>query len=131
MSFSAGLVAQVEELWKRYPHKKAHQDANMKTLWTVVLRNFLPVFLLAIVFFVLILELADLFTNLWNFLNNDVGYAMIALTQLYYLPKCISYALPVALLLSVYPTLTLQTRKSAYIPNALCTSPLIPHQKAS
>ncbi|HUZ17346.1 MAG TPA: LptF/LptG family permease, partial [Spirochaetia bacterium] len=62
-------------------------------------------FLLALVFFVLILELVDLFTNLWNYLNNDVPYSSILLVQLYYLPKCISYSLPIGLLFAASFTL--------------------------
>lgn len=73
----------------------------MKTLHIMVLRLVLPVFLLALLFFVLILELTDLFTNLWTYLSNDIGYREILLTLVYYLPKCISYALPVSLLFSV------------------------------
>lgn len=77
----------------------------MKTLWLLIVRQFLPVFLLALVFFILILELVDLFTNLWNYLNNDASLTLIALVQVYYLPKCLSYALPIALLFSVSFTL--------------------------
>jgi len=77
----------------------------MRTLHWMVVRLFLPVFLLALLFFVLILELTDLFTNLWSYLSNDVGYLNIALTLYYYLPKCISYSVPVSLLFSVAFTL--------------------------
>lgn len=77
----------------------------MKTLQFMVVRLFLPVFLLALLFFVLILELTDLFTNLWSYLSNDVGTLQILMTSVYYLPKCVSYALPVSLLFSIAFTL--------------------------
>lgn len=77
----------------------------MRTLQFMVVRLFVPVFLLALLFFVLILELTDLFTNLWSYLSSDVGYLKIGLTLYYYLPKCLSYALPVSLLFSIAFTL--------------------------
>ncbi len=70
----------------------------MKTLHWMITRLFLPIFLLAVLFFVLVLELVDFFGNLWGYLSNDVSLLMIALSVLYYLPKCLSYALPIALL---------------------------------
>lgn len=66
---------------------------------------FLPFFAGAIVFFVLILELIDLFGNLWRYLALDVPLLSIAKVGALYLPTCLSYALPVALLFATAYTL--------------------------
>ncbi len=77
----------------------------MKRLDLMIIRHFLPVFLVALLLFSLILELADLFSNIINYLNQDVSVPEIALIQYLYLPKCLSYALPISLLFSVSFTL--------------------------
>jgi lipopolysaccharide export system permease protein len=66
----------------------------------MVLKSFIPVFITALSFFVLILQMVDLFANLWRYLNQDVSLANIVVIQLYYLPKCISFALPISVLFS-------------------------------
>ncbi len=71
----------------------------------MLLKEALPVMLLALMFFVLILEMVDLFANLWRYLNQDVPVNVILTIQLYYLPKCISYSAPISLLFSVSFTL--------------------------
>lgn len=77
----------------------------MKLLRRMILLDTLQVFLIALLFFVLILQMVDLFSNLWRYLNQDVPLGLILQIQLYYLPKCISYAVPIALLFSVAYTL--------------------------
>jgi len=52
-------------------------------------------------FFVFVVQLVDLFSNLVRFLNLDVPGSQIFLVQALYLPKAIVYALPVALLFAV------------------------------
>ncbi len=71
----------------------------------MILKGFAPVFLAALLFFVLILQLVDLFANLVRYLSLEVPLAEIARVQLLYLPKSLSFALPVALLFSVAFTL--------------------------
>lgn len=73
----------------------------MKTLHFMVTRALLPVFGVAMVFFILILQLVDLFANLWRYINNDVGIREIATVALFYIPKCIAFSLPIASLFSV------------------------------
>ncbi|TFG65017.1 MAG: YjgP/YjgQ family permease [Spirochaetales bacterium] len=73
----------------------------MKILNFMVLKIFVPIFLLACIFFILILELVDLFANLWRYLNYDVPLKEIAKVALYYLPKCLSFAVPIALLFAI------------------------------
>ncbi len=77
----------------------------MKSIQFMVLRAFLPVFLAAILFFVLILQLADLFSNLWRYFNNNVSILQMGKIAYLYLPMCISYSIPIALLFSISFTL--------------------------
>ena len=73
----------------------------MKTLHGLTLRSFLPIFLGAMIFFILILQLVDLFANLWRYINNDVLINDILRVFIYYIPKCISYSIPIATLFSI------------------------------
>ncbi len=73
----------------------------MSTLQRMLVRLFLPVFLISGVFFVLVLQMMDLFTNLWRYLAQDTGFLAILQIGLLYLPKCVSFSLPVALLFSI------------------------------
>lgn len=66
---------------------------------------FIPVFILALFFFVLILELVDLFANLWRYLNFEVPLSEMLRVMVLYLPKCISFSIPIALLFSISFTL--------------------------
>lgn len=77
----------------------------MKTLHLMLLRNFFPIFLIAFLFFVLTLEMVDLFANLVRYLNNDASMREILMVAFYYLPKCMTFALPPALLFAVSFTL--------------------------
>jgi lipopolysaccharide export system permease protein len=55
----------------------------------------------------MIIELLDLFSNLWRYINNNVPLLAILKVALLYAPKCIFYALPVSVLFSVSYTLGL------------------------
>jgi len=70
-----------------------------------VATSFLPVFAVSMTFFVLLLEMADLFVNIVQYVQNDVAFGLIARSMLLYLPKCVSWALPIAVLFSVSYTL--------------------------
>lgn len=67
-------------------------------LVTYMLRSFFPVFLGALLFFVLILCLTDLFMNLWNYISKGVSSREVGMILLYYIPKTIWYAVPIAML---------------------------------
>lgn len=71
----------------------------------MVLRSFLPVLIASTAFFVLSIQMVDLFGNLVRYLNAEASTAAILQVQLYYMPKSLSYALPVAILFSVAFTL--------------------------
>jgi lipopolysaccharide export system permease protein len=68
-------------------------------------KQFFPIFLVAISMFVLLLSLIDLFANIWRYLSYDVPLKEILRVSLYYIPKSISYALPISLLFAAAYTL--------------------------
>ncbi|MCL2243768.1 MAG: LptF/LptG family permease [Treponema sp.] len=70
-----------------------------------LVRQFLPIFFIAISMFVFLLLLIDLFSNLVRYLNNEVPFAMIMRISLYFIPKSLSYALPISLLFAAAYTL--------------------------
>jgi lipopolysaccharide export system permease protein len=70
-----------------------------------LLKQFFPVFLVAVSMFVLLLSLIDLFANLWRYLNYEVPLKEILRVCLYYLPKSFSYAFPISLLFATAYTL--------------------------
>lgn len=77
----------------------------MRILTRFLLRHFVPIFLLALAFFVMIIQLVDLFSNLVRFLNLEIPLSRIVTAQFLFLPKAVSYALPIALLFAVAFTL--------------------------
>jgi lipopolysaccharide export system permease protein len=77
----------------------------MKTLYSMLLRIFSPIFLIALLFFVLTLEMVDIFANLLRYLNNEAPLGDILMVAFFYLPKCLTFALPPALLFAVSFTL--------------------------
>jgi len=74
-------------------------------LHKMLMRQIIPVFLVALLFFVMILQLLDLFSNLWRYLQNDVPLWEIAKLAILYFPKCVSLSLPVGLLFAISFTL--------------------------
>ena len=70
-----------------------------------LLKQFFPIFLVAVVMFMLLLSMIDLFGNLWRYLNYEVPVKDILLVSFYYLPKSFSYALPISLLFASAYTL--------------------------
>ncbi|GHU80594.1 membrane protein [Spirochaetia bacterium] len=81
------------------------------TLDRYLVRQFLPIFAIALSMFMMLVLLIDLFVNLARYLNNEAVIRDIILVSLYYLPKCLSYAMPIALLFaSAYTLGDLYTR---------------------
>ena len=70
-----------------------------------LLRQFFPVFVVAVSMFVMLLSLIDLFANLWRYLNYEVPVKEILRVCAYYLPKSFSYAMPISLLFAAAYTL--------------------------
>ena len=77
----------------------------LKTIDRMIIKQFLPTLFVSLLFFVLILEMVDLFANLWRYINNEVSVIKMLQVFLYYIPKCINFSLPMALLFSVSYTL--------------------------
>ena len=69
-------------------------------------RKFIGVFIGAIAFFVMALSLTDLLINLWNYISKNVPLNMIGTIMLYYLPKTVWYATPIATLFATAYTLS-------------------------
>jgi lipopolysaccharide export system permease protein len=77
----------------------------MKTLYRMLLAAFLAVFIVTVLFFVLVVELLDLFGNLWRYLAHDTSFREILAVAWLYVPKCVSYAIPAGLLFAAAFTL--------------------------
>ncbi len=73
----------------------------MRTISRMLLKNALSIFLIAIVFFVIIIQVIDLFANLTRYINQEVPFIQVLMMQSYFIPKSISFALPMALLFSI------------------------------
>lgn len=76
------------------------------TLIRYLFKRFIPLFLGALAFFALVLVLVDLLMNLWNYISNQVPGAMVGRILLMYVPKCVWYATPLAILFAVSYTLS-------------------------
>lgn len=72
----------------------------MKTLYGMLLRSFLALLLISLLFFVLVVELLDVFANLWRYLSQGTPVLEILRIGWLYLPKCVTYAIAPALLFS-------------------------------
>ena len=79
----------------------------MRLLRRMLLQQSVPIFLVALAFFVLLLQLIDVFGSIWRYIAHDVGWRDVAWIALLYMPKCISFALPVSFLFSISYTLGL------------------------
>ncbi len=77
----------------------------MTRIYSMVLKAFIPLFLVAVLFFVLILQIMDLFGNISRYIAQGVPAPEVARIALLYLPKCIAYSLPVAFMFGVSFTL--------------------------
>ena len=68
------------------------------TLIKYMLKKFLAIFLGSLFFFVLVLCLTDLLMNLWNYISKGVQFSTVGKILLYYIPKTVWYAVPIAML---------------------------------
>ena len=73
----------------------------MLILARLLLLNFLSIFSGSFTFFVILINVSDLFLNIVRYIEQRVGALQLLELQLLYLPQCIVYALPIALLFSV------------------------------
>ena len=70
-----------------------------------LVKQFTPVFFVAVAMFMLLLSLVDLFANLVRYLNYEVSGMNILRVTIYFLPTSFSYALPISLLFAAAYTL--------------------------
>jgi lipopolysaccharide export system permease protein len=77
----------------------------MKTIYIMFMKVFIPMFIGTIFFFVLVFQLLDLFSSLVRYVGRDIGIGDILLIAFFYIPKCVTYSLPIALLFSITFTL--------------------------
>jgi lipopolysaccharide export system permease protein len=77
----------------------------MTKIYLMVLRSFIPLFLVAMLFFVLILQIMDLFGNISRYISHGVPALEVARIALLYLPKCIAFSIPVAFMFGISFTL--------------------------
>ena len=73
----------------------------MKTIHLMLIKFFIPIFLITLLFFVLVFQLLDIFSNLWTYISREISMVDIGRLALLYMPKCLSYSLPIALLFSI------------------------------
>lgn len=104
----------------------------MKILQRYVLQLFFPVFIVALLFFILLLELGDLFANLAQYLQNQVRLSTLLRVMYLYLPKCISFATPLSVLFAgsytmgnMYAKNELTSVFASGVPLAVLVAPLV------
>lgn len=73
----------------------------MKYLHSMLIKLFLPTFFASLTFFIVLLEVIDLFSNIPQYINEDVPLGIILQITVLYIPKAINISLPMALLFSV------------------------------
>ena len=76
------------------------------TLARYLCSKFLKVFAVALLFFTMVLVLVDLFMNLWRFIAQNVPASQIFTIMALYVPKAVSFGLPLSVLFSVSYTLS-------------------------
>ncbi|MCR5289612.1 MAG: LptF/LptG family permease [Treponema sp.] len=69
-------------------------------------RKFFPIFFGSLIFFVFAVEIVDLLLNLWKYISNQTPPLSIAYVLLLYIPKAISYAIPLSILFASSYTLS-------------------------
>ncbi len=73
----------------------------MKTIHKMLLKILFPTFIIFLFFFIMVFQLIDIFSGIWRYINNEVPLVDIGYIAWLYLPKCISYSLPIAFLFSI------------------------------
>lgn len=81
--------------------QKVQESGEMRTLHLMLIRFFMVVFIITVLFFALLFQLVDIFSYLWRYIANDVSLGDIGRIALLYFPKCVSLSLPIALLFSI------------------------------
>ena len=77
------------------------------TLVKYLFKKFIPAFVVAMLFFSVVLCLVDLFMHLWEYIQNSVPFASLMHLMLLYVPKTLWYAAPLSMLFAVAFTLSM------------------------
>ena len=77
----------------------------MRTLHRMLLVQFLKVFSVALLLFVFIIVFVDIFSHLYSYIVSDIPIGKIFYITVLYIPKCIHYSVPIAVLFAVSYTL--------------------------
>lgn len=67
-------------------------------LVSYIFKNYLPLLFGALALFIIGFEIVDLFMNIWKYIFNNVPVKTVLQILLYYLPKTLTFALPLAML---------------------------------
>jgi len=73
----------------------------MNKLHRYLVASFLPSFLGGLALFVIILQIMELLPNIAKYINSDASLLDVTKMMAYYIPKCVSYALPLAIMFGV------------------------------
>jgi len=65
-----------------------------------LVRLFISTLVVTLLFFILIFQIADIFANIFKYMQNDVPLVSILKIMYFYVPKCLSNSLPIAILFS-------------------------------
>lgn len=68
------------------------------TLQYYLFKKFLPIFIGAISFFSFVLVLLDLLMNIWSYISSEIPVMQVLYIELLYIPKTISFSIPLAVL---------------------------------
>lgn len=68
------------------------------TLYNYLAKKFFPIFLASLAFFSFVLILLDLLINIWSYITQAVPVSSILYVSYLYIPKTISFAIPLAIL---------------------------------
>jgi lipopolysaccharide export system permease protein len=71
----------------------------------MLIGSFVPAFAAAVLFFILMLQIVDVFGNLLRYISHEVPLLEIGRIALLYTPKCVAFSLPIAFLFAVSYTL--------------------------
>ncbi|MDY3939091.1 MAG: LptF/LptG family permease [Spirochaetia bacterium] len=77
----------------------------MRTLHKMLFMQFLKVFSVALLLFVFIIVFVDIFSHLYSYIVSDIPFGKIFYITVLYVPKCIHYSVPIAVLFAVSYTL--------------------------
>ena len=95
----------MDPLVKRLAHRNIYSGRSSTILHLYLLKSVILAFVVALSFFVMLIQLMDLLANIFRYMQNEVPVADIVRNMVLYVPKSVSYALPIAILFAVSYTL--------------------------